>query len=181
MAKALQPLDAALLVSPMPVANRVVVQQQGLRDALAAPALVEKDDGVRAAGDARAASPSRAMAIAACRGLSLRETRRKSCRQPDPIRPSRQAKFGFSISRGIAPSWPVEVRASPEAAFDLVKLRGQRLRLHCERDMVRRGVETRNVVQRRRGELDPRSMFGAAQRIGRVQPRKAAFPRGIRG
>ena len=57
MAKALQPLDAALLVSPMPVANRVVVQQQGLRDALAAPALVEKDDGVRAAGDAMLGKP----------------------------------------------------------------------------------------------------------------------------
>ena len=36
----------------MPVADRVVVQQQSRRDTLAAPALVEKDDGVRPAGDA---------------------------------------------------------------------------------------------------------------------------------
>ena len=34
----------------MPIANRVVVQQQSRRDALAAPAPVEKDDGVRPAG-----------------------------------------------------------------------------------------------------------------------------------
>ncbi len=57
MAKALQPLDAALLVSPMPVANRIVIQQQGLRDTLAAPALVEKDNGVRSAGDAMLLEP----------------------------------------------------------------------------------------------------------------------------
>ena len=52
MAKALQPLDAALLVSPMSVANRVVVQQQSRRDPFAAPGPVEKDDGVRSAGHA---------------------------------------------------------------------------------------------------------------------------------
>ena len=52
MAKALQPLDAAPLVGPMPIANRVVVQQQSRGDTLAAPALVEKDDGVCPAGHA---------------------------------------------------------------------------------------------------------------------------------
>ena len=36
----------------MPIANRVVVQQQCRRDPLAAPALVEKDDGVGSAGHA---------------------------------------------------------------------------------------------------------------------------------
>src|SRR5438874_716408 len=57
MAKALEPLDAALLVSPMPVANRVVVEQQGLRDALAAPTLVEKDNGVGSPGHAMLLKP----------------------------------------------------------------------------------------------------------------------------
>jgi hypothetical protein len=47
VAEAFQPLDAASLIGPMPVANRIVIQQQSLRDTLAAPALVEKDDGVR--------------------------------------------------------------------------------------------------------------------------------------
>ena len=46
----LQRFDPASLKSPMPVANRVVIQQQGLRDPLAAPALVDKDNGVRSAG-----------------------------------------------------------------------------------------------------------------------------------
>src|ERR1700739_3294183 len=50
VAKALQPLDAASLIGPMPIANRVVVQQQCRRDPLAAPAPIEKDDGVRSAG-----------------------------------------------------------------------------------------------------------------------------------
>ena len=48
----LQRFDPASLKSPMPVANRVVVQQQGRRDPLAAPVLVEKDDRVRPAGHA---------------------------------------------------------------------------------------------------------------------------------
>ena len=52
VAKALQPLDATSLIGPMPIANRVVVQQQCRRDPLAAPALVEKDDGVGSAGHA---------------------------------------------------------------------------------------------------------------------------------
>ncbi len=51
MAKALQRFDPASLKSPMPVANRIVIQQQSLRDALATPALVEKDNGVRPPGD----------------------------------------------------------------------------------------------------------------------------------
>src|SRR5208337_5313659 len=53
----LQRFDPASLKSPMPVANRVVIQQQGLRDALAAPALVEKDNGVRPAGYAMLLKP----------------------------------------------------------------------------------------------------------------------------
>jgi hypothetical protein len=54
----LQGFDPASLKSPLPVANRVVVQQQSLRDALATPALVEKDNGVRPAGDAMLLEPS---------------------------------------------------------------------------------------------------------------------------
>jgi hypothetical protein len=50
VAEALQPRDAASLISPIPIANRVVVQQQSCCDTLAAPALVEKDDRVRSAG-----------------------------------------------------------------------------------------------------------------------------------
>src|SRR6202167_5171068 len=52
VAEALQFGNAASLKGAMPVADRVVVQQQSRRDTLAAPALVEKDDGVRPAGDA---------------------------------------------------------------------------------------------------------------------------------
>jgi hypothetical protein len=52
VAEALQPFDAAPLVGPIPIANRVVIQQQSRRHALAAPALIEKDDGARPAGHA---------------------------------------------------------------------------------------------------------------------------------
>ncbi len=50
MAEAIQPLDPASLISAMPVANRVVIQQQSGCNPLAAPPLVEKDDGVGSAG-----------------------------------------------------------------------------------------------------------------------------------
>ena len=50
LTKALQPLDAALLIGPTPIADRVVVQQECRRDPLAAPAPIEQDDGVRPAG-----------------------------------------------------------------------------------------------------------------------------------
>src|ERR1700730_17225493 len=43
----LQSRDAASLVGPIPIAYRVVVQQQSRCDTLAAPPLVEKNDGVR--------------------------------------------------------------------------------------------------------------------------------------
>jgi hypothetical protein len=51
VAKRLQPFNAALLISATPSANRIVIQQQSRRDALAAPSPVKKDDGVRSAGD----------------------------------------------------------------------------------------------------------------------------------
>jgi hypothetical protein len=50
VAEALQSRDAASLLGPIPVANRVVVQQESRCDTLAAPALVEEDDRVRPAG-----------------------------------------------------------------------------------------------------------------------------------
>jgi len=50
VAKLLQPFNAALLISALPSANCVVVQQQSRCDTLTAPALVEKDYGVRPAG-----------------------------------------------------------------------------------------------------------------------------------
>ena len=52
VAEALQSRDPAPLVGSTPITNRVVVQQQSRRDTLAAPALVEKDDGVCPAGHA---------------------------------------------------------------------------------------------------------------------------------
>ena len=52
VAEALQFSNATSLEGAMPVADRIVVQQQSRRDTLAAPALVEKDDGVRPAGHA---------------------------------------------------------------------------------------------------------------------------------
>ena len=48
MAEAPQPLDAASLIRPMPIANRVVIQQKCRRDALTTPTPVEKHDSVRA-------------------------------------------------------------------------------------------------------------------------------------
>src|SRR3974390_1468373 len=50
VAKLLQPIDTALLISAIPGANRVIIQQQSRRDAFAAPSQIEKDDGVRSAG-----------------------------------------------------------------------------------------------------------------------------------
>jgi hypothetical protein len=49
VAERLQPFNAALPISASPSANRVVVQKQSRCDTFAAPALVEKDDGVRPA------------------------------------------------------------------------------------------------------------------------------------
>ena len=86
----------------MPIANRVVVQQQGLRDALAAPALVEKDDGVGSAGHAmlRKSIPSKPG-----QGPPL-VSREKSAANHIPRRIpfARNVKefLGFSKSRGIA-------------------------------------------------------------------------------
>ena len=51
VAKSLQLFNAALLISAMPGANRIIVQQQSRRDALAAPSQIEKDKRVRSAGD----------------------------------------------------------------------------------------------------------------------------------
>src|SRR5271166_2865418 len=102
VAKALQPLGATSLIGPMPIANRVVVQQQGLRDALAAPALVEKDDGVGSAGHAmlRKSIPSKPG-----QGSPL-VSREKSAANHIPRRIpfARNVKefLGFSKSRGIA-------------------------------------------------------------------------------
>ena len=52
VAEVLQFSNATSLEGAMPAADRIVVQQQSRRDTLAAPALVEKDDGVRPAGHA---------------------------------------------------------------------------------------------------------------------------------
>src|SRR5271166_712356 len=106
VAKALQPLGATSLIGPMPIANRVVVQQQGLRDALAAPALVEKDDGVGSAGHAmlRKSIPSKPG-----QGSPL-VSREKSAANHIPRRIpfARNVKefLGFSKSRSIAGNLP---------------------------------------------------------------------------
>src|SRR6202044_3349570 len=52
VAEVLQFSNATSLEGAMPAADRIVVQQQSRRDTLAAPALVEKDDGIRPAGHA---------------------------------------------------------------------------------------------------------------------------------
>ena len=84
----------------MPVANGVVVQQQGLRDALATPTLVEKDDGVRSAGVAmlRKSIPSKPG-----QGSPV-VSREKSAANhlPRRILFARNVKnfLGFSMSRG---------------------------------------------------------------------------------
>src|SRR5947209_8924256 len=103
MAKALELFDAALLKSPMPVANRVVVQQQGLRDALAAPTLVEKDNGVSTPGDPMLLKP-----------VSGKPDQSSTvCRRKKPAANHVHSRilndgavkrfFAYSMSRGIAP------------------------------------------------------------------------------
>ena len=57
VAKSPQPFNAAVLISAMPGADRIVIQPQRRRDALAAPSPVEKDDGVRSAGDPMLGKP----------------------------------------------------------------------------------------------------------------------------
>ena len=101
VAEALQFGNAASLKGAMPVADRVVVQQQSRRDTLAAPALVEKDDGVRPAGDAmlRKSIPRKPG-----QGSSVL-SRQKTATNHTPSRilfPRNVNKFlGSSMSRGI--------------------------------------------------------------------------------
>ena len=90
----LQRFDPASLKSPMPVANRVVIQQQGLRDARSTMAFARRATRC-------SSSPSRASPIRARRSLAERN--------PSRIMPPAEShsavpssEFGFSMSRGIS-------------------------------------------------------------------------------
>ena len=102
--KSLQPFNAALLISALPSADRVVVQQQSRRDALAAPSPIEKDNGVRPAGHAmfRKSIPRKPGQGAPV--LSREKATTNHPPKPNPVRPQRQPVFrlltesGYSVS-----------------------------------------------------------------------------------
>src|SRR5580658_11353342 len=79
----------------------IVVQQQSLRDALAAPALVEKDNGVRPPGDAMLRKPVSREPDQSPTVVGRKKSAANHAHEPNPIRLFRQAIFGYSMSRGI--------------------------------------------------------------------------------
>ena len=62
-----------------------------------------------------------------------------------------------------------------QSLFKKTELFRQCFRFGDEGLIVLRGVETRNVIQCCRSKLDPRSMLGATQRVGRMQRRHLSF------
>ena len=133
MAEALQPLDAASLVGAIPIANRVVVQQQRRCDTLAAPTPIEKDNGVRPAAHAmlRKSIPSKPG-----QGSPV-ISREKSAANHIPrrilfVRDVKQL-LGFSINRRIATNlllFPVSYRLLPEPSAQIA-FRKSEARLQC--------------------------------------------------
>src|SRR5436309_7565417 len=86
----------------MPVANRVVVQQQGLRDALAAPALVEKDNGVGSPGDAMLLKPVSGKPDQSSTVCRRKKPAANHVHSRILIDGSVKRFFAYSMSRGIA-------------------------------------------------------------------------------
>jgi hypothetical protein len=103
VAKALQLLDAISLIGAMPIANRVVVEQQRRRDLLAAPALIEKHDRI---GSTTYAMLPKPIPSKPGQGSPV-VSREKSAANHIPRRilfaPNVKPFLGFSMSRGIAP------------------------------------------------------------------------------
>ena len=124
VAEALQPLDAASLIGPIPIANRVVVQQECRRDALTTPTQVEKHDGVRSAGHPMLGKPIPGNPHQGLPVFEPKESRPESPFQPIPIRPPGQTRFrllnesGYNREnnrefRTLRPSWVQNVEKTP--------------------------------------------------------------------
>ena len=101
VAEARQPLDTLFLIQTVPSADRVVVQQEDLRDRLAAHPVVQQDQRVRAPGRRCAAEPSRARSVNSRRdSLSRKPGRIMRGVESGPERLAR-GFFGYPVSWGI--------------------------------------------------------------------------------
>src|SRR5208337_4998062 len=102
VAEALQFSNAASLEGAMPVADRVVVQQQSRRDTLTGPALVEKDDGVRPAGHAMLRKSIPRKPGQGSPVLSRQKTAANHSPSRIPFAPNVNRFLGSSMSQGIS-------------------------------------------------------------------------------